>query len=69
MEIRVLSMDEKGRVTVPADLRKRFKIKEFVVIEKFGVFELVPKIPLKMLAGVTPDITLEDLRDETDRAI
>ncbi len=69
MEQRILVMDEKGRVTVPFDLRKRFNVKEFVVIEKFGVFEIVPKIPLEMLAGITPNITLEGLRDETDRAI
>ncbi len=69
METRVLTMDEKGRLTVPADLRQKFKIREFVVLESFGIFKLVPKIPLKMLAGLTPDITLEDLRDETDRII
>lgn len=67
MEKMLLKEDSKGRITLPKNFRKKYKSKEYVVIENFGVLRIVPKGSFRDLRGLTPGIKVEGIRDETDR--
>lgn len=62
-------LDERGRILVPRDLRKELSGRKIYLIYRNGQLRIVPKIPLKELAGITPDITLAGIRDEKDRTL
>ncbi|HKZ49883.1 MAG TPA: AbrB/MazE/SpoVT family DNA-binding domain-containing protein [Candidatus Nanoarchaeia archaeon] len=64
-----LILDEKGRITIPSEVREKLKTKTFVLLMRDNSVHIVPKITLRDLEGFAPGLTTKDLRDETDRTI
>lgn len=62
-------LDQRGRILIPRNLRKELKGRKLYLIYRNGHLRVVPKIPLKELAGITPGITLKGVRDEHDRTV
>jgi AbrB family looped-hinge helix DNA binding protein len=65
-----LKISPKYQVVIPADIRKRLKLRagqEVAVIEKDGVIRIIPIKPLNELRGFAKGVTTEGLREETDR--
>lgn len=68
------SVSTKYQVVIPKEVREKVQMKpgqKLIVYERGGVIHLIPKIPLKSLRGCLKGrgITLEDLRDKSDRPI
>ena len=66
-KMETVTLDEKGRLTVPAQARATAKTKEFVVITLGKQVQIVPKPSLKQLLGLSKKVTAKDLRDEQER--
>ncbi len=65
-------LSPKYQVVIPAEIRKKLKLRagqEIAVIEKDGIIRIIPIKPLKEMKGFLKGkgITTEDLREETDR--
>jgi AbrB family looped-hinge helix DNA binding protein len=65
-------LSPKYQVVIPAEIRKKLKLRagqEIAVIEKDGIIRIIPLKPLKEMKGFLKGkgITTEDLREETDR--
>lgn len=67
LQAQLLKLDNKGRITLPARLRKQLKAKEFVAIERGGHVHIIPKLEFKDLFGTLPHLSREGIRDEKDR--
>ncbi len=65
--VETLRMDEKGRLLIPKEARRRIKTKEFVIIQdQFGT-RIVPRRTLKELFGISPvKVGTENLREKED---
>ncbi len=63
------NLDQRGRILIPKELRKELKGRKIFIIYRNGQLRIVPKIPFKELAGITPDISLQGYRDEKDRSL
>jgi len=68
------SVSSKFQVVIPKAVREKVGIKvgqKFAIYERGGVIHLIPKISLKNLRGCLKDkgITLNDLRDKSDRPL
>ncbi|MGH9921451.1 MAG: AbrB/MazE/SpoVT family DNA-binding domain-containing protein [Nitrososphaerales archaeon] len=65
-------LSPKYQVVIPAEIRKKLKLRagqEIAVIEKDGIIRIIPIKPLREMKGFLKGkgITTEDLREETDR--
>ncbi|MBI2982263.1 MAG: AbrB/MazE/SpoVT family DNA-binding domain-containing protein [Deltaproteobacteria bacterium] len=68
------SVSPKYQVVIPKEVRERIHLKpgqKMIVYERGGVVHLIPSVPLKKLRGLFKGrgITLEGLRDKTDRPL
>jgi len=65
-----VTVTSKYRITIPLEVRRRLGIKRgqrFSVIAIDDVIELVPERDIKELRGAFPQLSVEDIREETDR--
>lgn len=69
MNVTTVLLDNKGRFTVPVSVRKKFRGREWIVVEQAETVEIVPKSTLRKLFGLSPKLTIEGLRNEKDRFI
>ncbi len=65
-------LSPKYQVVIPAEIRKKLKLRagqDIAVIEKDGIIRIIPIKPLREMKGFLKGkgITTEDLREETDR--
>ncbi len=47
----IVELDDKGRVLIPAEIRKRFRSRRFKVSARGNVVELVPLATVEQLRG------------------
>ena len=64
-----LRLSAKYQVVIPAEIRKKLKLRagqEIAVIEKDGIIRIIPMRPLKEMKGFLKGkgITTQDLREE-----
>ena len=65
-----LRLSPKYQVVIPAQIRKKLKLRagqEMVVIEKDGIIRIIPVKSLKEVKGFVKGITTKDLREEGER--
>ena len=63
-------VSDKFQIVIPRDVRKALNIRKgqtVSVIPVEGVIEVVPDQDISEMEGIFPGLTLEDIRDETDR--
>ena len=62
-----IRMSRKGQVVIPAQIRKKFKLKEGTMLsleEEEGVIKLMPRVKLRSLCGTWPDLDIETVTKE-----
>ncbi len=62
-----IRMSRKGQVVIPAEIRKKYKLKEGTMLsleEDEGVIKLMPKVKLRSLCGTWPDLDIETVTKE-----
>jgi bifunctional DNA-binding transcriptional regulator/antitoxin component of YhaV-PrlF toxin-antitoxin module len=78
---RTIQVRERGVVTLPAELREKYKIengKIFRLVDLDGIFVFVPMVPMvpelaseieriRLEAGLSMDELLEDLREQREK--
>ena len=60
-----LRLSPKYQVEIPAEIRKKLKLRagqKMVIIEKDGIISIIPIKPLKEVKGFLKRITTKDLR-------
>lgn len=60
-------MSRKGQVVIPAEIRKKYKLKEGEMLfleEEEGTIKLMPKTKLRSLCGTWPDLDIEAVTKE-----
>ncbi len=62
-----IRMSRKGQVVIPAEIRKKYKLKEGEMLfleEEEGTIKLMPKTKLRSLCGTWPDLDIEAVTKE-----
>ena len=65
-----VTVSSKYQIVIPAEIRKALHIRKgqrLSMVNMGGVIELVPDRDLREMRGAFPGISLEGIRDETDR--
>ena len=60
-------MSRKGQVVIPAEIRKKYKLKEGEMLfleEEEGTIKLMPRTKLRSLCGTWPDLDIEAVTKE-----
>jgi AbrB family looped-hinge helix DNA binding protein len=67
-----VKVSSKYQIVIPREVREVLHIHKgqtVSVIPVGGVIEVVPDRPLAEMEGIFPEITLTDIREETDRPL
>jgi AbrB family looped-hinge helix DNA binding protein len=62
-----IRMSRKGQVVIPAEVRKKYKLKEGEMLfleEEEGTIKLMPRTKLRSLCGTWPDLDIEAVTKE-----
>ncbi|VVB93953.1 Antidote-toxin recognition MazE, bacterial antitoxin [uncultured archaeon] len=62
-----IRMSRKGQVVIPADIRKKYKLKEGEMLfleEEEGTIKLMPRTKLRSLCGTWPNLDIEAVTKE-----
>lgn len=62
-----IRMSRKGQVVIPADIRKKYRLKEGEMLfleEEEGTIKLMPRTKLRSLCGTWPDLDIEAVTKE-----
>jgi len=62
-----IRMSRKGQVVIPAEIRKKYKLKEGEMLfleEEEGTIKLMPRTKLRSLCGTWPDLDIEAVTKE-----
>lgn len=62
-----IRMSRKGQVVIPAEIRKKYKLKEgemLFIEEDEGTIKLMPRVKLRSLCGTWPDLDLKKVTKE-----
>ena len=62
-----IRMSRKGQVVIPAEIRKKYKLKEGEILfleEEDGSIKLLPRTKLRSLCGTWPDLDIETVTKE-----
>jgi AbrB family looped-hinge helix DNA binding protein len=62
-----IRMSRKGQVVIPAEIRKKYKLKEGEMLfleEEDGTIKLMPRTKLRSLCGTWPDLDIEAVTKE-----
>lgn len=62
-----IRMSRKGQIVIPAEIRKKYKLKEgemLFIEEDEGTIKLMPRVKLRSLCGTWPDLDLEKVTKE-----
>jgi len=65
-----VTVSSQYRIVIPAEIRRALNIRSgqtLAVVNAGGVIELVPDRDLREMRGAFPDVSLDELRDETER--
>lgn len=66
-EMQKIRMSRKGQVVIPADIRKKYRLKEGEMLfleEEEGTIKLMPRTKLRSLCGTWPDLDIEAVTKE-----
>lgn len=62
-----IRMSRKGQVVIPAQIRKKYKLKEGEMLfleDENGTIKLMPRTKLRSLCGTWPDLDIEAVTKE-----
>lgn len=62
-----IRMSRKGQIVIPAQIRKKYKLKEGEMLfleEEDGTIKLMPRTKLRSLCGTWPDLDIEAVTKE-----
>jgi AbrB family looped-hinge helix DNA binding protein len=65
-----VTVSSKYQIVIPAEIRKALKIKKgqkLNLVNMGGSIHLVPDMDIREMYGIFPGLSLEGIRDETDR--
>ena len=65
-----VTVSEKFQVVIPKDIRRHLRIKpgeKFVVVEKGKTIHMIPVGKIKESRGIAKGVSIDDLRDESER--
>lgn len=65
-----VTVSSKYQVVIPTEIRRALKIRKgqsLSMVNMGGVIELVPDRDIREMRGAFPQLTLDDIRDESDR--
>jgi AbrB family looped-hinge helix DNA binding protein len=66
----IVTVSSKYQVVIPNEIRRTLNIRKgqtLSMVNMGGVIELVPDKDIRQMRGAFPQLTLEDIRDETER--
>jgi AbrB family looped-hinge helix DNA binding protein len=66
-EMQKIRMSRKGQVVIPADIRKKYRLKEGEMLfleEEDGTIKLMPRTKLRSLCCTWPDLDIEAVTKE-----
>jgi AbrB family looped-hinge helix DNA binding protein len=66
-----VTVSSKYQVVIPTEIRRALNIRKgqtLSMVNMGGVIELVPDRDIREMRGAFPQLTLDDIRDESDRA-
>lgn len=66
-QMQKIRMSRKGQVVIPAEIRKKYKLKEGEMLfleEEDGTIKLMPRTKLRSLCGTWPDLDIEAVTKE-----
>lgn len=62
-----IRMSRKGQIVIPAQIRKKYKLKEGEMLfleDENGIIKLMPRTKLRSLCGTWPDLDIEAVTKE-----
>ncbi|MHB0913223.1 MAG: AbrB/MazE/SpoVT family DNA-binding domain-containing protein [Armatimonadota bacterium] len=65
-----VKISDKYQIVIPKDVRKALNIRKGQIVSVVpveGVIEVVPDQNIDEMEGIFPTLTLEDIRDESER--
>ncbi|MHB0935363.1 MAG: AbrB/MazE/SpoVT family DNA-binding domain-containing protein [Armatimonadota bacterium] len=65
-----VTVSSKYQVVIPTEIRRAMNIRKgqsLSMVNMGGVIELVPDRDIREMRGAFPQLTLDDIRDESDR--
>ena len=65
-----VTVSSKYQVVIPTEIRRALNIRKgqtLSMVNMGGVIELVPDRDIREMRGAFPQLTLDDIRDESDR--
>lgn len=65
-----VTVSSKYQIVIPLDIRRALNIRKgqtLSMVNMGGVIELVPSRDIREMRGAFPQVTLDEIRDESDR--
>lgn len=65
-----VTVSSKYQIVIPTEIRRALNIRKgqtLSMVNMGGVIELVPDRDIRDMRGAFPQVTLDDIRDESDR--